>query len=78
LSDQIEPLTQPQSKNRTQEALITTAGLLGAVGLAALGELDLAKEWAGRALAIDPDDGLAKNNVACFYPLVGERGSRGW
>jgi adenylate cyclase len=45
---------------------------LGAVGLAALGELDRAKEWAGRALAIDPDDGLAKYNVACFYSLVGE------
>jgi adenylate cyclase len=45
---------------------------LGALGLAALGELDRAKEWAGRALAIDPDDGLAKYNVACFYSLVGE------
>ena len=45
---------------------------LGAVGLAALGELDRAKEWAERALAIDPDDGLAKYNVACFYSLVGE------
>ena len=45
---------------------------LGAVGLAVLGELDRAKEWAGRALAIDPDDGLAKYNVACFCSLVGE------
>jgi adenylate cyclase len=45
---------------------------LGAVGLAALGELDRAKEWAGRALVIDPDDRLAKYNVACFYSLVGE------
>jgi adenylate cyclase len=45
---------------------------LGALGLVALGELDRAKEWAGRALAIDPDDGLAKYNVACFYSLVGE------
>jgi adenylate cyclase len=45
---------------------------LGAVGLAALGELDRAKDWAARALAIDPDDGLAKYNVACFYSLVGE------
>jgi adenylate cyclase len=45
---------------------------LGAVGLAALGDLDRAKEWAGRALAIDPDDRLAKYNVACFYSLVGE------
>ena len=45
---------------------------LGAMGLAALGELDRAKEWAGRALTIDPDDRLAKYNVACFYSLVGE------
>jgi adenylate cyclase len=48
------------------------AAYLGAVGLAALGELDRAKEWAGRALAIDPDDRLAKYNVACFYSLEGE------
>jgi len=45
---------------------------LGAVGLAALGEFDRAKEWAARALAIDPGDGLAQYNVACFYSLVGE------
>jgi adenylate cyclase len=45
---------------------------LGAVGLAALGEFDRAKEWAGRALTIDPDDRLAKYNVACFYSLEGE------
>jgi adenylate cyclase len=45
---------------------------LGAVGLAALGELDRAKEWAGRALAIDPDDRLMRYNVACFCSLVGE------
>jgi adenylate cyclase len=45
---------------------------LGAIGLATLGELDRAKDWAERALAIDPDDGLAKYNVACFYSLVGQ------
>ena len=45
---------------------------LGAVGLAVLGELDRAKEWADRALAIDPEDGLAKYNVACFCSLIGE------
>jgi adenylate cyclase len=45
---------------------------LGAVGLAALGELDRAKEWAERALVIDPDDSLTKYNVACFCSLVGE------
>jgi adenylate cyclase len=46
---------------------------LGAVGLVVLGELDRAKEWAERALVIDPDDSLAKYNVACFCSLVGER-----
>jgi len=45
---------------------------LGAVGLTALGELDRAKEWAERALVIDPDDSLTKYNVACFCSLVGE------
>ena len=45
---------------------------LGAVGLAVLGEFDRAKDWAARALAIDPDDGLTKYNVACFYSLAGE------
>jgi adenylate cyclase len=45
---------------------------LGALGLAALGELDRAKEWAARALAIDPEDRLARYNVACFYAVVGE------
>jgi adenylate cyclase len=46
---------------------------LGAVGLAALGELDRAKEWAERALVIDPEDSLTKYNVACFCSLMGER-----
>jgi adenylate cyclase len=45
---------------------------LGAVGLVVLGELDRAKEWAARALAIDPDDVLTQYNVACFCSLVGE------
>jgi adenylate cyclase len=45
---------------------------LGAVGLAVLGELDRAEEWAERALTIDPDDCLTKYNVACFCSLVGE------
>jgi adenylate cyclase len=40
---------------------------LGAVGLAVLGEIEHAKEWAERALAIDSDDSLTKYNVACVY-----------
>lgn len=45
---------------------------LGAIGLVVLGEFDRAKEWAARALAIDPDDVLTQYNVACFCSLVGE------
>jgi adenylate cyclase len=45
---------------------------LGAVALAELGELDRAKDWAARAIAIDPDDVLTQYNGACFYSLVGD------
>jgi adenylate cyclase len=37
-----------------------------------LGETDRAKEWATRALAIDPDDVLTQYNVACVYSELGE------
>ncbi len=45
---------------------------LGATALAKLGEVDRAKEWASRALAIDPDDVLTHYNIACFYCFIGE------
>ena len=45
---------------------------LGALGLAALGESDRARDWAERALAIDPEDHLVKYNVACFCSLIGD------
>jgi adenylate cyclase len=45
---------------------------LGAVALAELGELDRARDWAARAIAIDPDDVLTQYNGACFYSLVGD------
>jgi adenylate cyclase len=45
---------------------------LGALGLAALGESDRAKDWAERALAIDPEDHLVKYNLACFCSLIGD------
>jgi adenylate cyclase len=45
---------------------------LGAIGLATMGEVDRAHEWANRALAIDPDDILTQYNVACLYALTGE------
>ena len=45
---------------------------LGAGALVALGEVERAKEWTSRALAIDPDDILTQYNVACMYSLLGD------
>jgi adenylate cyclase len=45
---------------------------LATTALLELGEPDRAKEWASRALAIDPDDILTQYNVACFYSLLGD------
>jgi adenylate cyclase len=38
---------------------------LGAGCLLSLGESDRAREWLGRAMAIDPDDVLTQYNIAC-------------
>ena len=48
------------------------AAYFGANALATLGEKDRAREWAARALAIDPDDVLIQYNVACVYSLLGD------
>jgi adenylate cyclase len=48
------------------------AAYLGANGLSLLGERDRAKEWASRAMAIDPDDILTQYNVACVHAGLGE------
>jgi adenylate cyclase len=48
------------------------AAVLGAGGLISLGEVARGKEWAARALSIDPDDVLTQYNVACVYALAGE------
>src|SRR5205085_1682913 len=45
---------------------------LGANALVALGEKERAREWASRALSIDPDDVLTQYNVACVYSLMGD------
>jgi len=45
---------------------------LGAAALIELGEMERAREWLSRALAIDPDDVLTQYNVACLYCLMGE------
>jgi adenylate cyclase len=48
------------------------AAVLGAGGLISLGEVARGREWAARALSIDPDDVLTQYNVACAYSLAGE------
>ena len=45
---------------------------LGATTLAAIGEVEEAKRWIERALAIDPDDSHIKYNAACVWAQVGE------
>jgi adenylate cyclase len=45
---------------------------LGAGALFELGEMDRAREWISRALAIDPDDPLTQYNVACGYTKLRE------
>jgi adenylate cyclase len=45
---------------------------LGAAALVAIGEKERAREWASRALSIDPDDVLTQYNIACVYSQMGE------
>jgi len=45
---------------------------LGANALVTVGDKDRAREWASRALSIDPDDVLTQYNVACVYSLLGD------
>jgi adenylate cyclase len=44
----------------------------GAAALVTLGDTDRAREWASRALSIDPDDVLTQYNVTCVYSLLGD------
>jgi adenylate cyclase len=44
----------------------------GALALAHLGKRDRAKDWAARAMAIDPDDIVAHYNVACMHATLGD------
>jgi TolB-like protein/Flp pilus assembly protein TadD len=43
-----------------------------AIVAAELGERDLARDWAMRAMAIDPDDIIVNYNLACAYGTLGE------
>ncbi len=45
---------------------------LGANALAVLGEIERSREWANRALLINPDDILTKYNIACLYTYFGD------
>lgn len=47
---------------------------LGATALASLGEVEKAKRWMDRALAIDPDDTNIIYNAACMWAQLGETG----
>ena len=44
---------------------------MAANGMAALGERDGAREWAQRARALRPDDGMVLYNIACVFALLG-------
>ena len=44
----------------------------GAATLVSLGENQRAEEWAGRALAISPEDYLVHYNAACTYAVTGK------
>ena len=48
------------------------AYFLATAALYNIGERNKAFEWADKAIAIDPDDGNTRYNIACFYAQVGE------
>ena len=45
---------------------------LGATTLASLGQVEKAKAWMERALAIDPDDTHIQYNAACMWAQLGD------
>ncbi|EJC77823.1 putative integral membrane protein [Rhizobium leguminosarum bv. trifolii WSM2012] len=44
----------------------------GALALAHMGDVNRARDWAARAIAIDPDDIVAQYNLACVYSVLGD------
>ncbi|WP_455918726.1 TPR end-of-group domain-containing protein [Ensifer canadensis] len=44
----------------------------GALALAHMGEAERAREWAACAIAIDPDDVVARYNTACVHSILGD------
>ena len=49
----------------------TRALYLGAVALSSTGDTAKARQWAKRAVAMEPDDSAVLYNVACVYSLLG-------
>jgi tetratricopeptide (TPR) repeat protein len=49
----------------------TRALYLGAVALSSTGDAAKARQWAKRAVAMEPDDSAVLYNVACVYSLLG-------
>ncbi len=49
----------------------TRALYLGAVALSSTGDSAKARQWAKRAVAMEPDDSAVLYNVACVYSLLG-------
>ena len=45
---------------------------LGASSLVQIGDMEGGLKWAGRAMAMDPDNPSVLYNVACVYALVGD------
>jgi adenylate cyclase len=56
-------------KDRPESA---SPAYFGANALAVLGDKERAKDFARRAIAVDPDDVLTLYNVACVYAIIGE------
>jgi TolB-like protein/Flp pilus assembly protein TadD len=46
--------------------------IIGAASNASIGDVDLAAQYAERALKVDPDDPMLLYNVACTYGLLGK------
>ena len=63
---------EAQLIRRPDDAMALSAG---AVTLVAMGENQLAEEWAGRALAINPEDYVVHYNAACTYAVTGTFGA---
>ena len=62
---------------RAEQALIrhpesSRPAQMGACTLASLGEVDKAKAWMERAMAIDPEDTHIKYNAACMWAQLGD------